>query len=108
VPAEISDDIAELTAGTRHGFGSVRGAVTVGSTTWQNSVFPDSKTGAYLLAVKKSIRTAEDLAVGADVNPCLNSPTSNDNPGRRCLSARGCSRSRSTTGCEVLMPLGER
>jgi hypothetical protein len=67
VPAEISDDIADLTAGTRRGFGSVRVTVTVGSTTWQTSVFPDSKTGCYVLPMKKAVRTAEDLQAGAEV-----------------------------------------
>jgi hypothetical protein len=71
VPAEISDDIAELTAGTRHGFGSVRVTATVGGTTWQTSVFPDSKTGAYLLPVKKSVRTAEHLSPGDTVSTRL-------------------------------------
>ena len=67
VPAEISDDIADLTGGTRRGFGSVRVTVTVGSTIWQTSVFPDSKTGTYVLPMKKPVRTAEDLQAGADV-----------------------------------------
>ena len=53
VPADISDDIADLTAGTRKGFGSVRVTATIGSTTWQTSVFP-SKSGTYLLPVKKA------------------------------------------------------
>ena len=34
---------------------------TIGSTTWQTSVFPDSKTGCYVLPVKKSVRQAEDI-----------------------------------------------
>ncbi|HET6294486.1 MAG TPA: DUF1905 domain-containing protein [Kribbella sp.] len=46
LPGEISDDIRQLTGSTQRGFGSVRVSVTVGSTTWQTSVFPDSKTGA--------------------------------------------------------------
>ena len=71
VPAEISDDIADLTAGTRRGFGSVRVTVTVGGTTWQTSVFPDSKTGAYVLPMKKAVRTAEDLQPGADIKARL-------------------------------------
>jgi hypothetical protein len=71
VPAEISDDIADLTAGTRRGFGSVRVTVTVGGTTWQTSVFPDSKTGTYVLPVKKAVRTAEDLQAGAPVEARL-------------------------------------
>ena len=71
VPAEISDDIAELTAGNRKGFGSVRVRVTVGASTWQTSVFPDSKSGMFVLPVKKSVRTAEQLSAGADVQTLL-------------------------------------
>ena len=71
VPAEISDDIADLTASTRRGFGSVRVTVTVGSTSWRTSVFPDSKSGTYLLPMKKSVRTAEQLVAGAAVEAQL-------------------------------------
>lgn len=71
VPAEISDDIADLTAGVRRGFGSVRVAVTVGGTTWQTSVFPDSKRGTYLLPMKKAVRTAEGLSEGSDAGTSL-------------------------------------
>jgi Domain of unknown function (DUF1905) len=59
LPPEISADITDMTAGTRRGFGSVRVAVTVGATSWRTSIFPDSKTGAYLLPVKRAVRMAE-------------------------------------------------
>ena len=67
LPGEISDDIRQLTGSTQRGFGSVRVSVTVGSTTWQTSVFPDSKTGCYVLPTKKPVRLAEDLVAGATV-----------------------------------------
>jgi len=70
VPEEISDDIAELTAGARKGFGSVRVTATVGSTTWQTSVFP-SRSGGYLLPVKKPVRMAEQLVEGSPVDTRL-------------------------------------
>jgi hypothetical protein len=71
VPAEISDDITDLTASIRRGFGSVRVAVTVGSTAWRTSIFPDRKTGTYLLPMKKAVRTDEHLVTGADVEAQL-------------------------------------
>lgn len=43
LPREISADIADLTAGTGRGFGSVRIAVMIGATSWQTSIFPDGK-----------------------------------------------------------------
>ena len=67
VPREISADITDLTAGIRRGFGSVRVAVTVGGTSWRTSIFPDRRTGTYLLPVKKAVRTAEHLVAGDDV-----------------------------------------
>ena len=72
LPADISSDITDLTAGSRRGFGSVRVAVTVGATSWRTSIFPDSKTGAYLLPVKKAVRLAEHLEAGDDVRTQLN------------------------------------
>ena len=71
VPPEVSDDISERTAGLRHGFGSVRVQATIGETTWQTSVFPDSKTGTYLLPIKKSVRAAEELTEGTEVRLLL-------------------------------------
>lgn len=64
LPPEVSDEIADLDAGPRTAFGSVRVTVTVGATTWSTSVFPDRKSATYLLPVKKSVRQAELLTVG--------------------------------------------
>ena len=67
LPPEIGNDIADVTAGIRAGFGSVRVAATVGTTSWRTSIFPDSKTGTYLLPVKKEVRDAEKLETGDEV-----------------------------------------
>ena len=66
LPEEAAADIREVPRMPR-GFGSVRVRVTVGSTTWSTSVFPDSKLGSYVLPVKKAVRTAEGLEAGGDV-----------------------------------------
>ena len=71
VPGDVSDDLRALTEGTRRGFGSVRVQVRVGGTTWRTSVFPDSKRGAYLLPVKRDVRTAEGLDEGTRVHVAL-------------------------------------
>jgi hypothetical protein len=71
LPARVNADITGITAGTRRGFGSVCVAVTVGATSWQTSIFPDSKTGTYLLPVKKAVRVAEHLEAGDDVRAQL-------------------------------------
>ena len=71
LPAELSDDIADQTAGRAGGFGSVRVQVTVGGTTWATSLFPDSKRGAYVLPVKKDVRRREGLAAGDRLHVAL-------------------------------------
>lgn len=64
LPHGVADDIDELTAPTRRGFGSVRVEATIGASTWHTSLFPDSKVSSYVLPVKRSIREAEGLDDG--------------------------------------------
>ena len=51
----------------RRGWGSVRVKARIGQTDWTTSIFPDSKSGCYLLPVKVAIRKAEDLKIGDEV-----------------------------------------
>ncbi len=67
LPHDVADDIDEITADARRGFGSVRVEVTVGSTTWSTSLFPDTRSESFLLPVKKSVRLAEGLQDGSTV-----------------------------------------
>jgi len=66
VPTEVSEDI-RLRTGPPRGFGSVRVETTLGTTTWHTSVFPDRKSGCYLLPVKKAVRRAEGVEAGDEV-----------------------------------------
>ena len=63
LPARQSDEIRDLAGGLRRGFGSVRVRVTIGSSTWMTSIFPESQAG-YVLPVKRPVRIAEGLDVG--------------------------------------------
>jgi hypothetical protein len=67
VPEEESDAIRAIPRPPR-GFGSVRVRVSAGSTTWTTSVFPDSRSGCYVLPVKKAIRTAQRVDEGDDLD----------------------------------------
>ncbi|NEE01106.1 DUF1905 domain-containing protein [Phytoactinopolyspora halotolerans] len=64
LPVEESEEIREMAGGQRHGFGSVRVRVTVGSSTWTTSIFPDSTRNCYVLPIKRAVRRAEDLEAG--------------------------------------------
>ena len=62
LPPDAAD---EIRATTEHrGFGSVRVRATIGTTSWETSVFPDTRSGSYLLPVKAAVRRAQDLDDG--------------------------------------------
>ncbi len=63
LPADVAEDVA-FEAGPRGGFGSVRVEVSIGSSTWRTSLFPDSKAGTFVLPVKKPVRQANSLSAG--------------------------------------------
>jgi Domain of unknown function (DUF1905) len=43
------------------GWGSLPVSVIVGSSTWDTSIFPDKKSGSYLLPLKAKIRKVEGI-----------------------------------------------
>ena len=66
VPEEqADDDIEERYRRRAAGFGSVRVEVTIGSTTWQTSIFPSKENATYVLPLKKAVRVAEGLEPGS-------------------------------------------
>ncbi|NUT37395.1 MAG: DUF1905 domain-containing protein [Hamadaea sp.] len=64
LPADASQEVRERSDGPRRGFGSVRVRATIGGSTWTTSIFPDSKSGCYVLPVKRAVRKAEELDAG--------------------------------------------
>jgi hypothetical protein len=70
LPEDESEEIREMTGGReRRGFGSVRVEARIGTTVWRTSIFPDSRSGCYVLPVKKAVRRAQRVEAGdaADV-----------------------------------------
>jgi len=65
VPPAIADEIEEQWGHRAAGFGSICVEVSIGTSTWSTSLFPDSKRETYVLPVKKAVRTAEDLVDGS-------------------------------------------
>ena len=64
LPIDLAEDI-RVEAGPTGGFGSVRVQARTGTTTWHTSLFPEARTGSFVLPVKKSVREAEGLYAGA-------------------------------------------
>jgi hypothetical protein len=62
LPKDVSAQIRFYQA-RRPGFGSVRVVASIGETVWNTSLFPDAKSGGYLLPIKAPVRKAEGLRV---------------------------------------------
>jgi uncharacterized protein DUF1905 len=63
LPKEAADEIRFHNPLAR-GFMPIACNATIGRTSWKTSVFPDSKSGSYVLAVKAEVRKAEKIKVG--------------------------------------------
>ena len=71
VPDEASAEIADQPR-PPSGFGAVRVRVRLGASTWETSIFPGGDggagaSGAYVLPVKKAVRTRAGVGVGDTV-----------------------------------------
>lgn len=73
LPTDVADAISDEVdvRPQRRGFGAVKVIVSIGSTAWSTSVFPDTKLGTYVLPVKKAVRRAEGLDAGSRVKVVL-------------------------------------
>jgi len=63
LPIDAADEIEDR-YGTSGGFGAVKVDVRIGATEWSTSIFPDSKSGTYVLPVKRQVRDREGIADG--------------------------------------------
>jgi hypothetical protein len=61
VPQDISLNIDKNFADWKRGWGSLKVNVEIGKTKWLTSIFPDKKSGEYLLPIKKLVREKELL-----------------------------------------------
>lgn len=68
LPREASEEIREYIGDLARGFGSVRVECRIDdgarATVWRTSIFPGGD-GVYVLPLKKAVRKAHDLAIGA-------------------------------------------
>ncbi len=72
VDKKQSAQIRERYFGPRRGFGAVRVRVKIRKTVWETSIFPDKRSGTYILPLKASVRRAEGIAHGDIINFTLN------------------------------------
>lgn len=66
LPAYVSAEIRDRPRPPA-GFGSVKVAVTLGSSRWSTSIFPESADGCYVVPIKAAVRRREGLDTGDTV-----------------------------------------
>ena len=64
LPQKESADIKAKYGAQRRGWGSLPVTVTIGKTSWKTSIFPDKKSGGYVLPLKADVRKKEDISQG--------------------------------------------
>ncbi len=61
IPKEPSAEIKKRFGANARGWGSLPVEVTLGKTVWKTSIFPDKKSGTYLLPLKAGVRKKENI-----------------------------------------------
>lgn len=61
LPKKNAEEIRKKFGKMAKGWGSLPVAVTIGTTAWNTSIFPDKKSNTYLLPLKAQIRKAEKI-----------------------------------------------
>ncbi len=61
VPKKQSEEIKKNFGVLKKGWGSIPVRVQIRKSEWETSIFPDKKSGVYLLPLKSQIRKKEDI-----------------------------------------------
>lgn len=67
VPVDAGQEIDFYFSHVKKGWGSLRVTVGIGKTTWQTSIFPDKKSGSYVLPIKAAVREKENIKKGDEI-----------------------------------------
>lgn len=68
LPEKAALDIDDFFGHLKKGFGSLPVTVTIGTTTWKTSIFPDKKSKSYVLPLKAEVRKKEGIQVGSTIS----------------------------------------
>jgi Domain of unknown function (DUF1905) len=71
IPEDVSEEIKDRFGDKKRGWGSLPVEVTVGTTTWKTSIFPDKQAQTYLLPIKSDVRKKEGIAADTSVTLLL-------------------------------------
>lgn len=66
-----SKEIRSLFGAEARGWGSLPVTVRIGTSEWNTSIFPDSTSGSYLLAIKAAVRQQEGIRAGDTIHAAV-------------------------------------
>ena len=66
VPAQQCHDLRAISGAVTYGWGMIPATVQIGKTAWKTALWP--KDGGYIVPIKASVRTAEQLEEGDTVS----------------------------------------
>jgi len=64
VPKPFAEKIRIKCGKLKRGWGSFKIEAKIGKTIWETSIFPDKKSGTYILPLKASVRKKEGIYMG--------------------------------------------
>jgi hypothetical protein len=71
LPVELAQAIDFKFSPFKRGWGSLRVTVSIGTTTWETSIFPDKEVNSYMLPLKAEVRKKEHISRGDAVSVIL-------------------------------------
>ena len=71
VPKDISEKMKKKYGSSAKGWGSLPVNAKIGASTWKTSIFPDKRSGTYLLPLKAGIRKKEEIFDGDTIQLSL-------------------------------------
>lgn len=75
IPKKLSATLSSKFQGKTRGWGSIPVNVALGKSKWKTSIFPDKKSGTFLLPLKAHVRKAEGIyaedTVSLTIEPLL-------------------------------------
>lgn len=68
LPKDYSKEIRATMRSEEEGWGRLKATASIGSSEWKTAIWFDTKSDAYLLAIKAQIRSDEEIDIGKIVN----------------------------------------
>ena len=67
LPAKTARELKEDYGHSRRGWGTIKVTASTGKTKWNTSVFPEKKSGSFVLPIKMEVRKAEKISAGKTI-----------------------------------------